>query len=85
MLYPSICFSDALRPVNENGETAETVENSTMPLQKLLSDAAYREILKSDRISFHSAVYQQLSEWIPLISGAFQQEKCYSSPDASER
>lgn len=85
MLYPSICFSDALRPVNENGETAETVENSTMPLQKLLSDAAYREILKSDRISFRSAVYQRLEEWIPFISGAFQQEKCYSSPDASER
>ena len=52
MLYPSICFSDALRPVNEDGESAEKVEKSRIPLQNLLSDAAYREILKSDRISF---------------------------------
>ena len=47
-----ICFSDALRPVNEDGESAEKVEKSRIPLQNLLSDAAYREILKSDRISF---------------------------------
>mgnify|MGYP004421209825 CR=1 FL=1 len=52
MLYPSICFSDALRPVNEDGESAEKVEKSRILLQNLLSDAAYREILKSDRISF---------------------------------
>ena len=52
MLYPSICFSDALRPVNEDGESAEKVEKSRIPLQNLLSDAAYREILKSDWISF---------------------------------
>ena len=52
MLYPSICFSDALRPVNEDGGSAEKVEKSRIPLQNLLSDAAYREILKSDRISF---------------------------------
>ena len=51
MLYPSICFSDALRPVNEDGESAEKVEKSRIPLQNLLSDAAYREILKSDWIS----------------------------------
>ena len=44
MLYPSICFSDALRPVNEDGESAEKVEKSRIPLQNLLSDAAYREI-----------------------------------------
>mgnify|MGYP001443485994 CR=1 FL=1 len=49
---PSICFSDALRPVNEDGESAEKVEKSRIPLQNLLSDAAYREILKSDWISF---------------------------------
>ena len=53
MLYPSVCFSDALRLVNEDGESAEKVEKSRIPLQDLLSDAAYREILKSDRISFH--------------------------------
>lgn len=41
-----------LRPVNEDGESAEKVEKSRIPLQNLLSDAAYREILKSDRISF---------------------------------
>ena len=52
MLYPSICFSDALRPVNEDGESAEKVEKSRIPVQNLLSDAAYREILKSDWISF---------------------------------
>lgn len=28
MLYPSICFSDALRPVNEDGESAEKVEKA---------------------------------------------------------
>ena len=44
MLYPSICFSDALRPVNEDGESAEKVEKSRIPLQNLLSDAAYRHL-----------------------------------------
>ena len=57
MLYPSLCFYDALRPVNENGESAEKVEKSRIPLQDLLSDAAYREILKSDRISFHFSLF----------------------------
>lgn len=57
MLYPSLCFSDALRPVNEKDETTETVEKSRIPLQDLLSDAAYREILKSDRISFRFSFF----------------------------
>ena len=57
MLYPSLCFSDALRPVNKDGESAEKVEKSRIPLQDLLSDAAYREILKSDRISFRFSLF----------------------------
>lgn len=75
MLYPSLCFSDALRPVNADGEEAAGVEQSGIPLQDLLSDAAYREILKSDRISFGSAVYQRLTEWIPFDFVSFQREK----------